>query len=168
MTDATEPVIALWRALARRDWDAVKSVVSDDCIFLDVAVGADAGRRGDPTTSSKRLKGGLENEDLADWANRDVLLLTNGTDVMYEHLVTYTSTNGEVTNNPIVSVHKVSDGNDFPLEGLLGFQRDRQRRMVSELSGCGVRYESGCSTRPVWSELPRRGSRQRHRCDQLT
>ena len=109
MTDATEPVIDLWRALATRDWDAVKAVVSDDCIFLDVPLGPTLAARG-PDDIVKRLKGGLENEDLADWANRDVLLLTNGTDIMYEHLVTYTSTNGEVTTNPIVSVHKVSDG----------------------------------------------------------
>jgi Limonene-1,2-epoxide hydrolase catalytic domain len=27
-----------------------------------------------------------------------------------KHLVIYTSTDGEVTNNPIVSVHKVNDG----------------------------------------------------------
>src|SRR5260370_13557204 len=36
-------------------------------------------------------------------------VLTNGVDVMYEHLVIYTSTNGETANDPIVSVHKVSD-----------------------------------------------------------
>ena len=39
-----------------------------------------------------------------------MLVLTNGVDVMYEHLVIYTSTNGETANNPIVSVHKVVDG----------------------------------------------------------
>jgi limonene-1,2-epoxide hydrolase len=39
-----------------------------------------------------------------------LLLLTNGIDVMYEHLVIYTSSNGETAKNPIVSVHKVIDG----------------------------------------------------------
>jgi limonene-1,2-epoxide hydrolase len=102
-------VLHLWRALATRDWEAVKSVVTDDCVFLDMPLGPTLAARG-PDDIVKRLRGCLENENLADWANRDVLLLTNGVDVMYEHLVTYTSTNGEVTNNPIVSVHKVSNG----------------------------------------------------------
>ena len=43
-----------------------------------------------PDDIVKRLKGGLENENLAKWADQGVLLLTNGVDVMYEHLVTYT------------------------------------------------------------------------------
>ena len=106
--NAAEPVRQLG-ARSRRDWEAVKSVVTDDCIFLDMPLGPTLAARG-PDDIVKRLKGGLENENLADWANHDVLLLTNGVDVMYEQLVTYTSTNGEVTNNPIVSVHKVSDG----------------------------------------------------------
>jgi limonene-1,2-epoxide hydrolase len=38
------------------------------------------------------------------------LVLTNGIDVIYEHLEIVTSTNGKAANNPIVSVHKVSDG----------------------------------------------------------
>jgi limonene-1,2-epoxide hydrolase len=38
------------------------------------------------------------------------LCLTNGVDVIYEHLEIFTSTNGEIANNPIVSVHKVNDG----------------------------------------------------------
>jgi limonene-1,2-epoxide hydrolase len=109
MTDATEPVRHLWRAIAHRDWEAVKNVVSDDCIFLDVPFGPTLAARG-PDDIVKRLKSGLENENLVNWVNRDGLLLTNGVDVMYEHLVTYTSANGETANNPIVSVHKVSDG----------------------------------------------------------
>jgi hypothetical protein len=36
MTNAAEPVLRLWQALATRDWEAVESVVSDDCIFFDV------------------------------------------------------------------------------------------------------------------------------------
>jgi limonene-1,2-epoxide hydrolase len=90
-------------------WEAVKAVVSDDCIFVDMPIGPTLAVRG-PDNIAKRLKSGLENENLANWANHDVLLLTNGVDVMYEHLLTYTSTNGETANNPIVSVHKVSDG----------------------------------------------------------
>ena len=71
MTNAAEPVLHLWRALAKRDWEAVKTVVSDDCIFLDVPLGPTLAARG-PDDIVKRLKGGLENENLADWANHDV------------------------------------------------------------------------------------------------
>jgi limonene-1,2-epoxide hydrolase len=109
MTNASEPVLQLWRAIGTRDWAAVKCVVTHDCIFLDMPLGPTLAARG-PDDIVKRLKGGLESEDLADWANRDVLVLTNGVDVMYEHVVTYTSTNGETANNPIVSVHKVIEG----------------------------------------------------------
>jgi limonene-1,2-epoxide hydrolase len=109
MTNACEPVLRLWQAIGKRDWEAVKAVVSDDCIFLDVPFGPALAARG-PDNIVKRLKGGLENENLANWANQDLLMLTNGVDVMYEHVVTYTSTNGETAKNPIVSVHKVSDG----------------------------------------------------------
>ena len=109
MTNAAEPVLHLWGALAKRDWEAVKAVVSDDCIFLDVPFGPTLAARG-PDDIVKRLKSGLENENLANWANHDVLVLTNGVDVMYEHLVIYTSTNGATAINPIVSVHKVGDG----------------------------------------------------------
>jgi limonene-1,2-epoxide hydrolase len=109
MTNASEPVLHLWRAIGERDWEAVKNVVSDDCIFLDVPFGPTLAARG-PDNIVDRLKGGLENKDLANWTNQDLLLLTNGVDVMYEHQVIYTSTDGDTAKNPIVSVHKVIDG----------------------------------------------------------
>jgi limonene-1,2-epoxide hydrolase len=109
MADPSEPVLHLWQAIGKRDWEAVRSLVSDDCIFLDMPFGPTLAARG-PENIVKRLKGGLENEKLANWADRTLVVLTNGVDVMYEHVVTYTSTDGETTNNPIVSVHKVSEG----------------------------------------------------------
>ena len=109
MSNATEPVLNLWRALAKRDWEAVIAVVSDDCIFVDMSLGPTVAARG-PDNIVKRLKVGLENENLANYANHDALVLTNGVDVRYEHLETFTSTNGETASNPIVSVHNVSDG----------------------------------------------------------
>jgi len=87
MSNATEPVLNLWRALAKRDWEAVKAVVSDDCIFVDMSLGPTVAARG-PDNIVKRLKVGLENENLANYANHDALVLTNGVDVMYEHLET--------------------------------------------------------------------------------
>ena len=55
MSYATEPVLNLWRALAKRDWEAVKAVVSDDCIFIDMSLGPTVAARG-PDNIVKRLK----------------------------------------------------------------------------------------------------------------
>ena len=65
MMNAAEPVLHLWRALAKRDWDAIKTVVSDDCIFLDVPLGRRS-PRGDRTTSS--------NGSRAVWRTRSSLI----------------------------------------------------------------------------------------------
>src|SRR6476646_9697194 len=46
ISNATEPVLNLWRALAKRDWEAVKAVVSDDCIFVDMSLGPTVCRPG--------------------------------------------------------------------------------------------------------------------------
>jgi limonene-1,2-epoxide hydrolase len=109
MTEASEAVLHLWRALANRDWETVKTVVSDDCIFTDMPLGPTMAARG-PDNIVKRLKTLFENEDLAGYANHDGVLLSNGVDVIYGHLEIFTSSDGETANNPIVSVHKVSDG----------------------------------------------------------
>ena len=95
MTNASETVLHLWRALAKRHWEAVKSVLSDE-------LGPSVAARG-PDNIVKRLKVGLENDLLANYANHDVLVLTNGVDVIYEHLEIFTPTDGETANNPIVS-----------------------------------------------------------------
>jgi hypothetical protein len=73
----------------------VKSVLSDE-------LGPSVAARG-PDNIVKRLKVGLENDLLANYANHDVLVLTNGVDVIYEHLEIFTPTDGETANNPIVS-----------------------------------------------------------------
>jgi limonene-1,2-epoxide hydrolase len=109
MTDASEIVLHLWRALASRDWEAVKTVVSDDCIFMDIPLGPTMAARG-PDDIVKRLRTMFDNDDLATYANHDGVILSDGADVIYEHLEIFTSTDGETANNPIVSVHKVSDG----------------------------------------------------------
>jgi hypothetical protein len=67
-------VLYFWRALAKRDWEALKTMVSDDCIFLDMPFGPTLAARG-PVNIVKRLKNGLENENLAYYANHDVLVL---------------------------------------------------------------------------------------------
>ena len=42
----TEIVKALWDALAARDWEATKPLLTDDAIYLDVPVGPQGAARG--------------------------------------------------------------------------------------------------------------------------
>jgi limonene-1,2-epoxide hydrolase len=93
--------------LSKRDWEAVKTFVSDDCIYVDMPVGPAAAARG-PEDIVKRLKIGLES--LSDYVNHDGLLLESGPDVMYEHTETWTWPTGETATMAFVTVHKVVDG----------------------------------------------------------
>lgn len=106
--DITATVLGLWQALSKRDWDAVQTFLSDDCIYLDMPVGPAAAARG-RFDIVKRLKIGLE--PLAAYVNHDGLLVTNGSDAMYEHSETWAWDTGEVAVLRFVSVHKVRDDN---------------------------------------------------------
>jgi limonene-1,2-epoxide hydrolase len=105
--DVSAPVLGLWQALSRRDWDAVETFLSPDCIYVDMPLGAALAARG-PQDIVKRLKVGLE--PLAGYENHDGLLATNGADVMYEHSETWTFETGESGVLNFVSVHRVADG----------------------------------------------------------
>ncbi|BBX96541.1 hypothetical protein MLAC_18350 [Mycobacterium lacus] len=94
----------MWQALSRRDWDAVKTFLSEDCLYVDMPVPA-VGARG-PDDIVQRLKVGLE--PLAGYENHDGLLLSNGSDVMYEHAETWTFATGEHGVLRFVTVHKVT------------------------------------------------------------
>lgn len=59
LTDVSDTVLGMWQALSRRDWAAVKSFLSDDCIYVDMPVGPALAARG-PEDIVKRLKVGLE------------------------------------------------------------------------------------------------------------
>jgi limonene-1,2-epoxide hydrolase len=107
VSDVAATVHGLWQALSKRDWDAVQTFVSDDCIYLDMPLGPTAAARG-PVDIVKRLKIGLE--PLADYVNHDGLLLTNGPHAMYEHSETWTWETGETAFHQFVTVHKVVDG----------------------------------------------------------
>jgi limonene-1,2-epoxide hydrolase len=61
-----------------------------------------------PEDIVKRLKMGLE--PLAGYENHDGLLVSNGSDVIYEHSETWTFTTGEQGVLRFVTVHKVIDG----------------------------------------------------------
>ncbi|KZS82531.1 limonene-1,2-epoxide hydrolase [Mycobacterium kansasii] len=104
--EARDVVLGLWRVLAQRDWDAVKTFLAVDCLYVDMPVPALAARGPDDIVT--RLKLGLE--PLADYQNHDGLLLSNGSDVMYEHSETWTFSTGERGLLRFVSVHKVVDG----------------------------------------------------------
>ena len=70
-----DTVLGLWKALSSRDWEAVKTFLSDDCIYADMPVGPALAARG-PEDIVKRLKVGLE--PLASYVNHDGLLVSNG------------------------------------------------------------------------------------------
>jgi limonene-1,2-epoxide hydrolase len=102
-----EAVIGLWKALSARDWEAVKTFLSADCVYVDMPVGPTLAARG-PDDIVKRLKVGFES--LAGYENHDGVLVSNGSDVMYEHSETWRWTSGETAVLQFVSVHRVDDG----------------------------------------------------------
>ena len=108
MTDVSKAavrdvVLGLWQALSRRDWDAVRTFLSEDCLYVDMPIPALSARG--PHDIVKRLKVGLES--LAGYQNHDGLLVSNGSDVMYEHSETWTFTTGEQGVLRFVTVHQV-------------------------------------------------------------
>jgi limonene-1,2-epoxide hydrolase len=102
-----DTVLGLWKSLSARDWDAVKTYLSEDCIYADMPVGPALAARG-PEDIVKRLKVGLE--PLAGYENHDGLLVSNGVDVMYEHSETWRWPTGETAVLRFVTVHRVEDG----------------------------------------------------------
>lgn len=104
--EAHAAVLGLWRALSARDWAAIKNFLSPDCIYVDMPVGPAAAARG-PEDIVKRLKIGLE--PLAGYENHDGVLLSNGTDLMYEHSETWNWATGETAVLQFVTVHQVAD-----------------------------------------------------------
>lgn len=105
--EAQSTVLGMWRALSARDWDALKHFLAQDCIYVDMPVGPAAAARG-PDDIVKRLQVGLA--PLAGYENHDGVLVSNGTDVLYEHSETWTWTSGETAVLQFVTVHKVADG----------------------------------------------------------
>ena len=113
-----EIVLGMWKALSDRDWESVKSFLSDDCLYVDMPMPAVSARG--PENIVARLKIGLES--LSSYVNHEGLLLSDGVDVMYEHSETWGWPTGETVRLAFVSVHRVRGRQDHPLEGLLGLQ----------------------------------------------
>jgi len=107
MEDVKGAVYGLWQALSKRDWGGVQTFLSEGCIYVDMPLGPTAAARG-PGDIVKRLKVGLES--LADYTNREGLLVTNGVDACYEHSETWSWASGETAELPFVTVHRVIDG----------------------------------------------------------
>jgi limonene-1,2-epoxide hydrolase len=103
---AREIVLGMWKALSDRDWESVKSFLSDDCLYVDMPMPAVSARG--PENIVARLKIGLES--LSSYVNHEGLLLSNGVDVMYEHSETWGWPSGETARLAFVSVHRVQDG----------------------------------------------------------
>ena len=98
-----ETVLGMWKALSDRDWDSLKTFLSDDCLYVDMPMPATAARG--PEDIITRLKIGLE--PLSSYVNHDGLLLSNGVDAIYEHSETWGWPSGETVRLPFVSVHRV-------------------------------------------------------------
>lgn len=105
--DVRSTVLGMWEALSNRDWRALATFLSEDCIYVDMPLGPVAAARG-PDDIVKRLKVGLE--PLAGYTNHDGVLVSNGVDVMYEHSETWNWVSGESAVLNFVTVHKVVDG----------------------------------------------------------
>jgi limonene-1,2-epoxide hydrolase len=102
-TAARDAVRGLWQALSRRDWEAVKTFLAPDCLYVDMPVPALSARG--PEDIVKRLQMGLA--PLAGYENHAGVLLSDGSDVMYEHSETWTFETGEQGVLRFVTVHKV-------------------------------------------------------------
>ncbi len=100
-------VRGMWSALSGRDWAALKTYLSEDCLYLDMPVGPAAAARG-PDDIVKRLKIGLE--PLASYQNSDGLMVSSGADVMYEHEEEWHWETGESAVLQFVTVHRVENG----------------------------------------------------------
>lgn len=105
--EAEAAVHGMWEALSARDWDALKTFLAPECIYLDMPVGPSAAARG-PEDIVKRLKIGIE--PLASYQNFTGLMVSNGVDVMYEHHEEWHWTTGESAVLQFVTVHRVEGG----------------------------------------------------------
>jgi limonene-1,2-epoxide hydrolase len=102
-----DTILGLWKALSAREWDLLKSFLSEDCIYLDMPVGPTAAAKG-PDDIVKRLKIGLA--PLESYQNFDGLLLADGRDAMYEHHEEWHWATGESAVLKFVTVHRVENG----------------------------------------------------------
>lgn len=103
---AGDVVKGMWQALSQRDWDAIKTFLSADCLYVDMPIPALSARG--PDDIVKRLRVLLER--LVGYQHHDGLLVSNGSNVAYEHSETWTFPSGQQGTLKLVTVHEVVDG----------------------------------------------------------
>jgi limonene-1,2-epoxide hydrolase len=105
-TATSEVVLGLWQALARHDWDGLKTHLAADCLYVDMPMPAAAARG--PEDIVKRLR--LLFDRLAGYEHHGGRLVADGADVMYEHSETWHFPSGEQGTLRFATVHRVVDG----------------------------------------------------------
>ncbi len=95
-----------WDALARRDWDRMASMLTDDCHYTDV--GAPGAGGFGPEGVIRRLKIGLE--PLEGYYHFPGHIVAEGDLVMTEHVEQWRFHTGEVIDHGFVSVIELRDG----------------------------------------------------------
>jgi limonene-1,2-epoxide hydrolase len=99
-----------WDALAARDWESMKALLTEDAHYTDVGVPGPGGRGPDGVVS--RLKIGIE--DLAGYEHLPgTNMVGEGNLVMTEHTERWTFGTGEVIDHSFVSVTELRDGRIF-------------------------------------------------------
>ena len=102
-----EVVQRYWDALARRDWDAMKELLTDDAHYTDVGVPGPGGTGPDGVLA--RLRIGLEPLEGYDHLPGSIMI-AEGDLVMTEHAERWTFHTGEVIDHLFVSVTQLRDG----------------------------------------------------------
>ena len=129
-----DTVLGLWKALSSRDWEAVKTFLSDDCIYADMPVDLHSPHGARRTSSSGSRSGSSR---WRPYVNHDGLLVSNGSDAMYEHSETWGWDTGETALLRFVTVHRVDRWQGDHLEGLLGSRRDDEPGTADLAGGHG-------------------------------
>jgi limonene-1,2-epoxide hydrolase len=96
-----------WGALAARDWESMKGLLTEDAHYTDVGLPGPGGRGPDGVIA--RLRIGLE--DLAGYEHLPgTNMVGEGDLVMTEHTERWTFGTGEVISHSFVSVTELRDG----------------------------------------------------------
>lgn len=107
MDDNKRIVQHFWEALATRDWEAMKRLLSDDAHYTDVGAPGPGGMG--PEGVMRRLKIGIE--PLEDYTHLPgANMVSEGNLVMTEHTERWTFHTGEVIEHSFVSVTELRDG----------------------------------------------------------
>jgi ketosteroid isomerase-like protein len=110
VTRNKEIVGQFWDALAARDWEGMKALLTDDAHYTDVGVPGPGGRG--PEGVIGRLKIGIE--DLAGYEHLlGANMIGEGDLVMTEHTERWEFGTGEVIDHSFVSVTELRDGKIF-------------------------------------------------------